>query len=273
MCARPTPSLNVALLRYFNPIGAHQSGLIGEDPNGIPNNLMPYIAKVAVGKLEKVHVFGNDYPTPDGTGVRDYIHVVDLARGHVCAIKKLENEARPVHLQPGHRQGLQRAGCDPRLLQGLRQGAPYVIDPAPPRRHRRVLADPTKAKNELGWEAQYGIEEMCARQLELAEPQPRRLQHRKVTHDFPKPCILCKECTAFFGYGTCPSDIQRKMRLRQIFRTGQNSLLLRAAESRDAIIRNDPIESQIRQGRSPARFADIARGGGYYTLLLTTTQS
>ena len=84
------PALNVALLRYFNPIGAHKSGLIGEDPNGIPNNLMPYIAKVAVGKLEKVHVFGNDYPTPDGTGVRDYIHVVDLARGHVCAIKKLE---------------------------------------------------------------------------------------------------------------------------------------------------------------------------------------
>ena len=84
------PSLNVAILRYFNPIGAHKSGLIGEDPNGIPNNLMPYIAKVAVGKLEKVHVFGNDYPTPDGTGVRDYIHVVDLARGHVCAIKKLE---------------------------------------------------------------------------------------------------------------------------------------------------------------------------------------
>src|SRR5699024_7153435 len=84
------PSMNVAVLRYFNPIGAHKSGLIGEDPNGIPNNLMPYIAKVAVGKLEKVHVFGNDYPTPDGTGVRDYIHVVDLARGHVCAIRKLE---------------------------------------------------------------------------------------------------------------------------------------------------------------------------------------
>ena len=109
------PSLNVALLRYFNPIGAHKSGLIGEDPNGIPNNLMPYIAKVAVGKLEKVHVFGNDYPTPDGTGVRDYIHVVDLARGHVCAIQQAGNELRPVHLQPGHRQGLQRAGSAPRL--------------------------------------------------------------------------------------------------------------------------------------------------------------
>ena len=88
-CCKADPELNVALLRYFNPIGAHPSGLIGEDPNGIPNNLVPYIAKVAVGKLEKVHVFGNDYPTPDGTGVRDYIHVVDLARGHVAAIKKL----------------------------------------------------------------------------------------------------------------------------------------------------------------------------------------
>ena len=88
-CCKADPELNVALLRYFNPIGAHPSGLIGEDPNGIPNNLVPYIAKVAVGKLEKVHVFGNDYPTPDGTGVRDYIHVVDLARGHVAAVKKL----------------------------------------------------------------------------------------------------------------------------------------------------------------------------------------
>ena len=91
-CCHADPELNVALLRYFNPIGAHPSGLIGEDPNGIPNNLVPYIAKVAVGKLEKVHVFGNDYPTPDGTGVRDYIHVVDLARGHVAAIKKLEQK-------------------------------------------------------------------------------------------------------------------------------------------------------------------------------------
>ena len=91
-CCKAYPELNVALLRYFNPIGAHESGLIGEDPNGIPNNLVPYIAKVAVGALEKVHVYGNDYPTPDGTGVRDYIHVVDLARGHVAAIKKLEQK-------------------------------------------------------------------------------------------------------------------------------------------------------------------------------------
>ena len=89
-CCAADPTLNVALLRYFNPIGAHESGLIGEDPNGIPNNLVPYIAQVAVGKLEKLHVYGDDYPTPDGTGVRDYIHVTDLARGHVAALKKLD---------------------------------------------------------------------------------------------------------------------------------------------------------------------------------------
>ena len=162
-CCKADPELNVALLRYFNPIGAHPSGLIGEDPNGIPNNLVPYIAKVAVGKLEKVHVFGNDYPTPDGTGVRDYIHVVDLARGHVAAIKKLEEKPRPVHLQPGHRPRLQRAGRHPRLQQGLRQRDSLRHRPAPPRRHCRVLrATPAKAKRELGWEAEYGIEEMCA---------------------------------------------------------------------------------------------------------------
>jgi len=134
-CCHADPELNVALLRYFNPIGAHPSGLIGEDPNGIPNNLVPYIAKVAVGKLEKVHVFGNDYPTPDGTGVRDYIHVVDLARCH----QKAGAEARPVHLQSGHRPRLQRAGRHQRLQQGLRQGDPLCHRPAPPRRHRRVL--------------------------------------------------------------------------------------------------------------------------------------
>ena len=140
---------NVALLRYFNPIGAHKSGLIGEDPNGIPNNLMPYIAKVAVGKLEKVHVFGNDYPTPDGTGVRDYIHVVDLARGHVCAIKKLETNC-----------GL--FICNLGTAKACGKEIPYVIDPRRPGDIAECYADPTKAKNELGWVAEYGIEEMCA---------------------------------------------------------------------------------------------------------------
>ena len=103
------PEWNVILLRYFNPIGAHKSGLIGEDPKGIPNNLVPYVAQVAIGKLECLGVFGDDYDTPDGTGVRDYIHVVDLAKGHVAAIKKLE-EKRRSHLQSGYRQGLQCTG-------------------------------------------------------------------------------------------------------------------------------------------------------------------
>lgn len=105
-------SFNIALLRYFNPIGAHESGLIGEDPNGIPNNLVPYITQVAVGKLEKVHVFGNDYPTKDGTGVRDYIHVVDLAKGHIAALKKLHENSGLVIYQPRHRTRIQRAGND-----------------------------------------------------------------------------------------------------------------------------------------------------------------
>ena len=102
------PTMNVALLRYFNPIGAHESGLIGEDPRGIPNNLVPYIAQVAVGKLEKLHVYGDDYPTHDGTGVRDYIHVVDLARGPRRCAQEARPELRPLHLQSRHRQGLQR---------------------------------------------------------------------------------------------------------------------------------------------------------------------
>ncbi len=130
-CCQADPELNVALLRYFNPIGAHPSGLIGEDPKGIPNNFVPYIAKVAVGKLEKVHVFGNDYPTPDGTGVRDYIHVVDLARGHVAAIKSWK-KSPACSSATGHRPRLQRAGRHPRLQQGC--GARFLM------RHRPLAA-------------------------------------------------------------------------------------------------------------------------------------
>ena len=156
------PSLNVALLRYFNPIGAHKSGLIGEDPNGIPNNLMPYIAKVAVGKLEKVHVFGNDYPTPDGTGVRDYIHVVDLARGHVCAIKKLETNCGLFICNLGTGKGYSVLDVIHAFSKACGKEIPYVIDPRRPGDIAECYADPTKAKNELGWVAEYGIEEMCA---------------------------------------------------------------------------------------------------------------
>ena len=156
------PSWSVVLLRYFNPIGAHPSGLIGEDPNGIPNNLMPYIAKVAVGKLEKVHVFGNDYPTPDGTGVRDYIHVVDLARGHVCAIRKLETGCGLFICNLGTGKGYSVLDVIHAFSKACGKEIPYVIDPRRPGDIAECYADPTKAKNELGWVAEYGIEEMCA---------------------------------------------------------------------------------------------------------------
>ena len=161
-CCHADPELNVALLRYFNPIGAHPSGLIGEDPNGIPNNLVPYIAKVAVGKLEKVHVFGNDYPTPDGTGVRDYIHVVDLARGHVAAIKKLEQKPGLFICNLGTGHGYSVLDVINAFSKACGKEIPYVIDPRRPGDIAECYADPTKAKNELGWVAEYGIEEMCA---------------------------------------------------------------------------------------------------------------
>ena len=161
-CCHADPELNVALLRYFNPIGAHPSGLIGEDPNGIPNNLVPYIAKVAVGKLEKVHVFGNDYPTPDGTGVRDYIHVVDLARGHVAAIKKLEQKPGLFICNLGTGHGYSVLDVINAFSKACGKEIPYVIDPRRPGDIAECWCDPSKAKRELGWEAQYCIEEMCA---------------------------------------------------------------------------------------------------------------
>ena len=161
-CCHADPELNVALLRYFNPIGAHPSGLIGEDPNGSPNNLVPYIAKVAVGKLEKVHVFGNDYPTPDGTGVRDYIHVVDLARGHVAAIKKLEQKPGLFICNLGTGHGYSVLDVINAFSKACGKEIPYVIDPRRPGDIAECWCDPSKAKRELGWEAQYGIEEMCA---------------------------------------------------------------------------------------------------------------
>ena len=156
-CCKADPELNVALLRYFNPIGAHPSGLIGEDPNGIPNNLVPYIAKVAVGKLEKVHVFGNDYPTPDGTGVRDYIHVVDLARGHVAAIKKLEEKPGLFICNLGTGHGYSVLDVIHAFSKACGKELPYVIDPRRPGDIAECWCDPSKAKRELGWEAQYGM--------------------------------------------------------------------------------------------------------------------
>ena len=156
------PGLNVALLRYFNPIGAHESGRIGEDPNGIPNNLVPYIAQVAVGKLEKLHVFGNDYPTADGTGVRDYIHVVDLAKGHVAALRKLEQNCGLFVCNLGTGNGYSVLEALHAYEKACGKTLPYAIKPRRPGDIAKCYADPKKAREELGWEAKYGIEEMCA---------------------------------------------------------------------------------------------------------------
>ena len=153
---------SVVLLRYFNPIGAHESGMIGEDPRGIPNNLMPYITQVAIGRREKLSIYGNDYPTPDGTGVRDYIHVVDLARGHVCAIKKLETNCGLFICNLGTGKGYSVLDVIHAFSKACGKEIPYVIDPRRPGDIAECYADPTKAKNELGWVAEYGIEEMCA---------------------------------------------------------------------------------------------------------------
>ena len=161
-CANADQNFHPVLLRYFNPVGAHESGKIGEDPNGIPNNLMPYIAKVAVGKLEKVHVFGNDYPTPDGTGVRDYIHVVDLARGHVCAIKKLETGCGLFICNLGTGKGYSVMDVLHAFEKACGKKLPYVIEARRPGDIAECYADPSKAKRELGWVAEYGIEDMCA---------------------------------------------------------------------------------------------------------------
>ncbi len=171
ICAADS-SLNVALLRYFNPIGAHESGLIGEDPNGIPNNLVPYIAKVAVGKLEKVHVFGNDYNTPDGTGVRDYIHVVDLATGHVAALKKLATNCGLFVCNLGTGKGYSVLDVIKAYSKACGKELPYVIDPRRPGDIAECYADPAKAKNELGWQAQYGIEDMCASSWKWQQTNP-----------------------------------------------------------------------------------------------------
>ena len=152
---------SIALLRYFNPIGAHESGLIGEDPKGIPNNLMPYIAQVAVGKLEKLHVFGNDYKTVDGTGVRDYIHVVDLADGHVKAIDWALANTGCEAFNLGTGNGVSVLQLRDAFVKASGIDIPYVIDPRRPGDPDEVYANAEKAKAVLGWEAKRGIEEMC----------------------------------------------------------------------------------------------------------------
>ncbi len=152
---------NVILLRYFNPIGAHKSGLIGENPSGIPNNLMPYITQVAVGKRDHLNVFGNDYDTHDGTGVRDYIHVVDLAQGHVKALKKIEENAglKIYNLGTGHGYSVLDIVKNFEEATGVK--IPYEIQGRRPGDIATCYADASLAKKELGWEAKYGIREMC----------------------------------------------------------------------------------------------------------------
>ena len=156
------PEWSVILLRYFNPVGAHESGMIGEDPAGIPNNLTPYITQVAVGKLKEVGVFGNDYDTPDGTGVRDYIHVMDLAEGHVKALKKFEDKPAVYIYNLGTGQGYSVLDMIHAFSKAVGKDIPYVIKPRRPGDIATCYADPAKAKKELGWEAKRGIDEMCA---------------------------------------------------------------------------------------------------------------
>ncbi len=155
------PEWNVVLLRYFNPIGAHKSGTIGEDPKGIPNNLMPFITQVAVGKRDHLNVFGNDYPTHDGTGVRDYIHVVDLALGHVAALKKIEENAGLRVYNLGTGVGYSVLDIVKAFEEASGVKIPYEIAPRRPGDIATCYSDPTKAKEELGWVAERGIEEMC----------------------------------------------------------------------------------------------------------------
>ena len=152
----------IMLLRYFNPIGAHESGLIGEDPKGIPNNLLPYVAQVATGKLEKIHVFGNDYDTPDGTGVRDYIHVVDLAKGHVKAIEGMEKLEGVNIFNLGTGTGYSVLDIIKAFNKACGRELPYVIDPRRPGDIAQCYSDPKKALDILGWKAEKTLDDMCA---------------------------------------------------------------------------------------------------------------
>jgi UDP-glucose 4-epimerase len=163
---------SIALLRYFNPIGAHESGLIGENPNGIPNNLMPFITQVAVGKLNELQVFGNDYPTVDGTGVRDYIHVVDLANGHIKALEKVmsSNGVEAYNLGTGTGYSVLEIVSAFEKASGMK--VPYRIVDRRPGDVAVCYADPSKARNELGWTTKRGIEDMCRDSWRWQEKNP-----------------------------------------------------------------------------------------------------
>ena len=158
--AASDPRWHIAILRYFNPVGAHESGLIGEDPKGIPNNLLPYVAQVAVGKLAELSVFGNDYPTPDGTGVRDYIHVADLVEGHLRALEALQTRSGLHVWNLGTGRGYSVLEIIHAFEEASGKSVPYRIAPRRPGDIATCYADPTKAKNELAWEAKRGLDEM-----------------------------------------------------------------------------------------------------------------
>ncbi|ACC71446.1 UDP-glucose 4-epimerase GalE [Paraburkholderia phymatum] len=167
------PSWRIATLRYFNPVGAHESGLIGEDPGGVPNNLMPYVAQVAVGKLERLRVFGGDYDTPDGTGVRDYIHVVDLARGHIAALDALVERDASFVVNLGTGQGYSVLDVVKAFEKASGKPVPYEIVARRPGDVAQCFANPAKALEVIGWQAQYGIERMCADHWRWQAQNPR----------------------------------------------------------------------------------------------------
>jgi UDP-glucose 4-epimerase len=160
--ARADADWRIALLRYFNPVGAHESGLIGEDPQGIPNNLMPYVTQVAVGRRTELGVFGNDYPTPDGTGVRDYIHVVDLAQGHLAALAALQRSTGVLTVNLGTGQGYSVLEVVAAFERACGRQIPYRIDPRRPGDIAACYADPGLASATLGWAAKLGLDRMCA---------------------------------------------------------------------------------------------------------------
>ena len=166
---------SVALLRYFNPIGAHKSGRLGENPNGIPNNLMPYIQQVAVGKLKELGVFGNDYPTHDGTGVRDYIHVVDLAIGHLKAIEKLRTMKGVGIWNLGTGNGYSVLDVVKAFIDASGVDVPYSIKDRRPGDIAECYADPAKALDELGWKAERGLKEMCEDSWRFISQNPNGL--------------------------------------------------------------------------------------------------
>ena len=153
---------DICILRYFNPVGAHESGLIGEEPKGIPNNLMPYVVRVAAGQLKELSIFGNDYETPDGTGVRDYIHVVDLAKGHVAALNKLDKEEKGLYIYNlGTGNGYSVLDMVKAFEKSTGKKVPYKIAPRRPGDIATCYADPKKAEEELGWKANKTLEDMC----------------------------------------------------------------------------------------------------------------